>query len=305
MGTWGVGLYQCDDAADLREDFREVVRAPWDGDRLLGWALGAYPEAADKRSDAYTDLRLALADLFWLYGIDQPEVREVALELVASGHDLECKRRLGMTDGALARRAALLDALAAKWRSRNPRVRARRMVHAPQPFLLEIGACFAYPTSTGRVRNPYVSPAKEETFYKTYPWQQDGWAAGIVLDTVHRFETFARYLVAILRYDGDTEPGIDLFPRLSILHSNTFMTKPTRRVHLVGTTRLHLKRMGVAVVGNLPVNRALVESTFARELAHSGREFANDAWTLPAGYRYRREQLGPADVDDPLAAFLE
>ena len=164
------------------------------------------------------------------------------------------------------------------------------MLHAPQPFVLETGTCFAYPTSAGRVRNPYVSPAKEEIgFTRRIRGSKTAGRPRIVLHTVHRFETFARYLVAILRYDGDTEPAVNLFPALSILHSNTFMKKPMRRVHLVGTTRVHLKRMGVAVVGNLPVNRGLVESTFARELARSGREFANDAWTaarrvsLPAG----------------------
>jgi hypothetical protein len=305
MGTWGVGLYQCDDAADLREDFREVVRAPWDGNRLLAWALETYPEAADAGADGYADLRLALADLFWTYGIDQPEVREAGLELVDGGADLESKRRLGMSDRDLKRRAAVLDGLAAKWRSANPKARAREMLRAPQPFLLETGDCFVYPTSEGRVRNPYVSPAKEEWFYKTYPWEREGWAAAIVLHTTHRFATFARYLVAILRYDGEGEPAIDVFPTLSILHSNTFMTTPMRRVHLVSTTREHLKRMGVAVVGNLQVNRTLVESTFAKELARSGREFANDAWTLPDMYSYRPERLAPADVEDPLATFLE
>jgi len=231
-------------------------------------------------------------------------VREAGLELAASGRDLECKRRLGMSDRDLKRRAAVLDALAAKWRSANPKPRGRRMLGAPQPFLFEPGDCFVYPTSEGRVRNPYVSPAKEDWFYKTYPWERDGWAAAIVLHTVHRFETFARYLVAILRHDGESEPAIDLFPALSILHSNTFMTTPMRRVHLVSTTRVHLKRIGVTVVGNLQVNRKLVESTFAKELARSGRDFANDAWTLPDMYSYRPERLAPADVEDPLATFL-
>jgi hypothetical protein len=98
MGTWGVGLYQCDDAADLRVDVREVVRAPWDGDRLLAWALDTYPELVDPRQDGHTDLRLALADVFWSYGIEQPEIRDAALAIVANGTDLDAKRKLGMSD---------------------------------------------------------------------------------------------------------------------------------------------------------------------------------------------------------------
>lgn len=299
MGTWGVGLYQCDDASDLRDDFREVVRAPWDGDRLLAWAREAYPDV-----DGQADVPLALADLFWAYGIEQNEVRETALALVDSGADLEAKRALGMSDRDLKKRSVMLDELAAKWRSPNPKPRDRRMLKEPQPFLLTPGDCVTYPVSIGRVRNPYVSPAREERFYETCPWEQDGWAAAIVLACTHRFQTFARYLVAVLRYDGDVAPSIAVFPTLSILHSRTFAFEPVRRVHLVSTTRMHLKRMGVSVVGNLPVDDELVEAAFGRELARSGRELANDAWTLPDTYRYNPDRLEPADVRDPIAAFL-
>lgn len=297
MGTWGVGLYQCDDASDLRDDFREVARAPWDGDRLLAWALEAYP-------DQSTDLKLALADLFWTYGIEQSDVRDTALTVVDDGSDLESKRRLGMSNRDLGRRAAILVELAAKWRSANPKPRDRRMLKDPQPFLLRPGDCFTYPTSDGRVRNPYVTPAREAGFYKNFPWERDGCAAAIVLACAHRYETFARYLVAVLRWQDDVEPTLEQFRGLSILHSRTFAHEPERRVHLVSTTRSHLKRMGVSVVGNLPVDSRHVELTFARELKRGGREFANDAWTLPDTYRYDPARLAPADVADPVAAFL-
>ena len=298
MGTWGVGLYQCDDASDLRDDFREVVRAPWDGDRLLAWALEAYPQAG-------ADIRLALADLFWTYGIERRDVAGTALALIDGGGDLESKKRLGMSDRDLRRRAAVLDELAAKWRGANPKPRDRRMLKGPQPFEVVPGDCFTYPTSEGRVRNPYVSPSREEPYYKLVPWEQDGWAAAFVLGCVHRFDTFARYLVAILRHDGGAQPALDVFPTLSILHSRTYAFEPVRRVHLVSTTRMHLKRMGVTVVGNLPVNARKVGKEFAQDLRRAGREFANDAWTLPDTYSSKPDRLAPADVRDPIAAFLE
>ena len=305
MGTWGIGLYQCDDAADLRVDVREVVRAPWDGDRLLEWALDTYPELANSRPDDHTDLRLALADVFWSYGIEQPAIRDAALAIVADGADLDAKRKLGMSERDLERRAVVLDELAAKWRSPNPAPRDRRLLKEPQPFLLRPGDCLTYPTAEGRVRNPYVPPAREAGFYKNFPWERDGAAAAIVLACVHRFETFARYLIALLRYDAAVEPTLDIFATLPILHSRTFAFEPERRVHLVSTTRTHLKRMGVSVVGNLRVNRPKIEQAFARELARAGREFANDAWTLPDTYRHQPERLAPADVRDPVAAYLE
>ena len=299
MGTWGVGLYQCDDASDLRDEFREVVRAPWNGDRLLAWAIDAFPDLPRN-----PDLQLALADLFWTFGIEHRAVSQTALELVTKGGDLKSKRRLGMSERDLKRRAAVLDELAAKWRSPNPKPRDRRVLREPQPFLFAPGDCITYPTSEGRVRNPYVTPAREAGYYKLFRWQRDGSAAAIVLACVHRHETFARYLVAILRHDRNEAPVLDDFPKLSILHSRTFARKPERRVHLVSTTRMHLKRMGIDVVGNLPVNAHKVAKEFRRELESAGREFANDAWTLPDTYHHQPERLAPADVRDPIAAFL-
>lgn len=304
MGTWGVGLYENDDAADLREDFREVVRAPWDGERLLQWAVEQFPAAADPADTSYTDVRLAIADLFWVYGIDHPAVRADAIQLVESGADLAAKRSLGMNDRDLDRRSRLLRQLVDKWSAPNPKPRRRNVRERPEPFVFEVGDCLTYPTDTGRVRNPYVTPAREKQFFGMHPWTPDGWAAAIVLARHHRFETFPRYLVAVLGYDGQARPDPERFRALDILHSKTFMPTPLRRVHLVSTKPLHLKRMGVEVIGNLPVAEHRVREAFAQELRTTGREFANDAWTLPDMYEHRPEQLAPAAVRDPILAFL-
>jgi hypothetical protein len=72
----------------------------------------------------------------------------------------------------------------------------------------------------------------------------------------------------------------------------------------VSTTRQHLKRMEVDVVRNLAVNSRAVREPLAAELARPGRDFANDAWTLPDLFQYRPERLGPADVADLIDAFL-
>jgi hypothetical protein len=161
------------------------------------------------------------------------------------------------------------------------------MLTVPEPFVLTEGDCLVYPTSTGRVRNPYVSPRKEDWFYGLYPWTHDGWAAAIVLACRHRFETFARYLIALFRYDDPTRPEPDQFGDLSILRSGTFMPNPLRRVHLVSTTRQHLERMRVEVIANLPVNTNRVAEEFEDEPEMPGREFANDAWTLPDLHEHR------------------
>jgi hypothetical protein len=125
-----------------------------------------------------------------------------------------------------------------------------------------------------------------------------------VLTSTHRFETFARYLIALLRYDEPGRPDLALVPSLNVLHSKTFMPNPLRRIHLVHTKALHLRRMRVEVLGNLAMNEQRVRTEFAKELATAGRELANDAWTLPDMYEHRPQLLAPANVPDPIRAFL-
>ena len=97
MGTWGTGLYSSDVALDLRDDFAQVVHAPWDGDRLRAWAKSAYPALDDPADDEHSDVSLVLADLFWRYGIEHPATVAAAEEIIASGADLAAKRGLGMS----------------------------------------------------------------------------------------------------------------------------------------------------------------------------------------------------------------
>jgi hypothetical protein len=77
MGTWGVGLYANDDAADLRDDFKEIARMNWNRAGIVEWVREEFPLAADRKAGC-SDVHLALADLFWLYGIDYAGVQEIS-----------------------------------------------------------------------------------------------------------------------------------------------------------------------------------------------------------------------------------
>ena len=284
MGTWGTGLYANDETADLRDDFKQVVRAPWDGERLIAWAAALYSDAID--------VRLALADLFWRYGIDHRPTTDAALAIVEHGADLAEKRDLGMGEQDIGRRAKVLDALAVRWRSPNPRPWSRKLLAEPEPFVLEAGDCLVYPTSKGQSRNPYVGPGAA-----WYRWEPDGWGAAVVLGQHHRFDWFARYLVAVLRSDSTRPAEAAEFAGLSILNSIAFSNPPRRRVHVVSTSKLHLGRMCVEFVGRLPVDAEAVRADFELLFARDGTDFANDAWT----HAPRGEALS---VADPIARYL-
>jgi hypothetical protein len=240
-----------------------VVRAPWDGSQILAWAVSAYPEAGNEADSDYTTFRLVLADLFWTYGIEHPDLFESANQIVVSGKDLASKRQLGMRERDIERRSKILDSLIAKWQERNPRPRPRQIRRQPEPFVLEAGDCLVYPTSSGRLRNPYVGPSIEEKFYAMHGWEQDGWGAAMIVRVYRKYEVFARYVAAILDWQQSGKPTFSDFPALSILHTSNFQLSDRRRAFPFTTSRVHLKRMQIEVVGRLRLIAKKAENDFS------------------------------------------
>lgn len=301
MGSWSISLYGSDLAADLRGDFASVVRAPWDGARLEAWAMEKYLGGDNPDHEDFTELRLVLADLFWAYGIDHGPAIEAGLRIIAEGSDLTAKRALGMEKRDLKQRAKVLDALAAKWRTANPKPKPRRILTRPEPFALPVGACLAYPLSKGRVRNPHVSPKAEEQYFRIYGWSPDGWGAAVVLACYRRYEVLARYLVAVLGGHRAVKPALDEFHNGIIRHHRSALTTEIwRGIHPVHTTPTLLKRMGVEVIGQLPVAVAVVTTEFPADrppIAQGENDFADIAGN----------DLGLGDfvtADDPIAHYL-
>lgn len=300
MGAWGTGLYQSDGTCDLRADFKDIIRAPWDGAKLLDWFLERYPSSKDPTDDYYSEIWLALADLFWQYGIDDPRPIQVGLRVIADGTDLDANRRLGMSEQHLRQRAAVLEALAAKWAAPNPKPRSRRVLKKPQPFLLQAGDCLVYPTRDGEPYNPYISP---ELWARNSdgPWAPNGWGAACVLAGWYRRELFACYLVAVLRYDEPTVPQLADFPRLSIqTRLSEQFVRTERGVHVIHASRQHLTRMGVESVGALKIDTVAVAADFPADqrpmteepsdlCVWGARGWPDSLWVL---------------VDDPLARYL-
>src|ERR1044071_4951326 len=87
MGTWGTALYSDDLAADLRDEFRD----------LIGDGLSSTEAVRKLRTDFSSSLRdadeasvfwLALADTGWRIGRLDEQVRQKALSIIDSGQDL-------------------------------------------------------------------------------------------------------------------------------------------------------------------------------------------------------------------------
>ena len=146
MGTWGVGVFANDIAADVRGEWRDAVLD------------GAEPEEATQRLvDEFSD---ALADeddapLFWIAlaaaqmetGRLQPEVRDRALSIIASGGDVDRWQSEGNVRSARLR-VRVLERLAEKLRGPQPAPKRLRRppVHA---VAFDIGDVVAVRSASG------------------------------------------------------------------------------------------------------------------------------------------------------------
>ena len=302
VGTWGIGLFANDTAADLRDDFRSVVRAPWNGDRLVAWAIARYPSATDPADTDYPVLWLAITDLFWTYGIDHPETFSRAEQVIADGTDLAALRLLGMAPRDLDRRARVLAGLAERWRTPNPKPRPRRILATPERFMLDVGDVLAYTMDGDTLRNPYVGPRMAERFFSRHPWVPDGWGGAIVLNRFHKHEVFARYVIAIVAAGEPDRIDPASLAERSILHTWSFGTGDNRRVHAVEVSRLHLARMQVEIVASVSVATERVAAELAPDsyqIAHFGTDGSLASRAAIGGVSAR---IVPAD--DPISRYL-
>jgi len=121
VGAWGPGVYQNDDALDLRDRWRDLVGVgfdPQDVGRRLVSELGLGNDPGDSPS------WLALADLLWSSGRLTGEVRKRALRIVRDRGDLE-----RWDDGHRRARERALAQLERRLLARMPRPRPIKPLH--------------------------------------------------------------------------------------------------------------------------------------------------------------------------------
>jgi hypothetical protein len=123
VGAWGTGLYDDDDACDLRDAWRDLLQVGFSAAEITSHVLRRAQVDAD--DDDQSGALLALADLQWKAGLLQPRVRRRALQLIAGEVDLERWPDPKHRD----RRRRLLVGLGRRLRSRMPAVRPVRLHH--------------------------------------------------------------------------------------------------------------------------------------------------------------------------------
>jgi hypothetical protein len=178
MGAWGTGLYASDFAVDLRAVVGAASRLPLDAEGLVGAICATEKSVADNPVDEdHTVFWLVLADQFEKRGIFSARLRDMALAIVDGGRDAAMMQKLGMKPADLRKRAAKLAELRARIVAQPTLSKPRKTVQRPEPYVLEVGGAYAYPTLGGDTINPYLGPKR----FDRSKWRPDGFGLMLVI----------------------------------------------------------------------------------------------------------------------------
>ena len=248
MGVWGAGIYSSDYAADLRSMIRAITRLPFDGNRLLEILAETESDVSQNPNDEdFTSFWLVAADQFHKRGIETDHLFERAKKIIDSNQDLNMAAELGMTSADLKKRSKILQDLRNKIESPLP-VKSRKTFSKPQPFLLEIGSLFIFPTSgNGEPINPYMTAEENECC----GWKHEKWGAGLVVSRGRAFGYLAWYQAIKLSqtFPKSKKPTIE-----KLIKARWQLSSP-------GTlSRSHLKKMKFEILSSLELSVGSVEN---------------------------------------------
>jgi hypothetical protein len=146
VGTWGPGIFSDDVAADVREEFRDLIADGLTPAQATERLKGDYDGELDP--DEVPVFLLALAATQWKTGHVVPAVIEQARAALESGAGMERWEEASPSDRKSRRRA--LDKLAQQLRT-PPRAPVRIPRRKLEDTTLELGDVVAVPRGAGRI----------------------------------------------------------------------------------------------------------------------------------------------------------
>lgn len=241
---------------DLRSTIRAVSRLPFTPERLSKVLCDSEPAANNPADEDHSTFWLVVADQFAKRGIISNSVRDKALEIIDRDSDLHMLEELGMSATDLQKRRKVLGEL--RQRLIAPLINKQRPVlKSPQPFLMDVGDAFIYPTCGGDNINPYFRSKEMHKFHGkdgsvTWQWQQDGWSVAIIVDRGRAFDFLAWYRPLTFTQASTERPLLENL-RQELLW----------KLDSPGTcTKTHLRRMEFEKIGRLPIDSAKLQHAF-------------------------------------------
>jgi hypothetical protein len=278
MGSWGTGLYQNDTAVDVRMVFADLSGRPIDTDTLVAKVFETFGCGKDPTREEDVDIWLALADQLHLYALEHPATMDRARRVITHGEDLAMKRDLDMSPRDLERREQVLAEVLERWAAPHPKPKKRKAPPAAEPFLLEVGDVWAFPTMQNAAR-PFH--AKDADLSRFVP---DGWGVFVVADRFHAFDHRACYLFLLaLPANGDRPTLEDV--RSAPLQECTYRLEgydqewvyPMIFEARLAKRKQGLKQWNAELLGTLRIDADKVRDHAPDKLKSKSRYNANDA----------------------------
>lgn len=248
MGAWGVGLYDDDYAADLKQVIALLAKAKINGDRLVEILLDQQGGAVSAEDEA----------IFWLVVADQCERRGIpcqsafqqALTIVSGCTDLRRLGDLGLKEKELEKRREILADLAERLHA--PRSAKALPTSPKQPKkIFEVGEVYAFPTMAGWARKVWGADNGD--------FKPDGWGALLVVDCGLLYGLRPWCAIASLAIDSSTAPAL-----ADVMESELLYYPQTRGATLCVPQRAHVKRMEAKPLGCLRLESGKARATVSQ-----------------------------------------
>lgn len=249
MGTWGAGLYDDDEASDLKNTIGLLCKVPASGDRLLELLQRVLGER-DYEGEAGLPFWLVVADQFEKRGIECASVSTVAMSLIDSGADIAHARQHGADEKFLKKRALVLGELRQRLIAPRP-FKSRKTSTAPPDAVLRSGEIYAFPAMDGIAWSPYRLSSDA-------PFLPNEWGALVVLETGRAFDWFPWCALASLTVDPKVKPtladamGARLITHLQTDGAGRFIPN-----------KAHVAGLGLELIGKVELDPALVQSVLS------------------------------------------
>ncbi|RAU17070.1 hypothetical protein DN062_14220 [Nitrincola tibetensis] len=183
MGAWGEGLYEEDEACDVRDSISMLSKMPANGDEILEILIEQYGPVEDLEDDGVPNFWMVVADQYSKKGIVSEKVRMNALKAMDSGYDIQDLKARGLEEKGLKARLKVHAKL--KERINNPEPESkRRVAKNPPKQVVKEGEVYVFPTMQGKGLNAWFSSWEEAGF------KPDGWGSLIITSTGREYDWF-------------------------------------------------------------------------------------------------------------------
>jgi len=238
MGAWGEGIYDDDEALDIRDIIRLLSKMPASGDRILQILLSEFQRNENLKDDGCPTFWIVVADQFEKKGIYCPKTFELALKAIETGADIEDLRSRGMDTKGLESRLRLTDKLLHRFKSPRPKNPLSK-AHKPIPNCVKAGQIYTFPTMHGMGFNAWFPNWAKAKF------EPDGWGALIIIQVGQVFDWFPYCAYTPLVVCADRKTSFD-----DVLNSKTLFSNG---VAYCLPQRSHLRKMGMEPLGFLEI----------------------------------------------------